>query len=264
MQVFIYKLSLTSAGNRALLLTPVFIMMLFFSDLVFSSTQKLDTKSQPFALQWAFVHLPPIAFLDKEGRAQGELAELMNKVSELSGVPYEAFEFPNIRAISNLNRHQLNFSIGVKTLVNEMDNFILSRMPVAKMQLQILWNNSATYLNTIDDLSGKRVVLLNGYTYNGMREKVESLAQSIIDVETHNRALVALKLGRGDYALVYKTASEYSMSALSESDFKSLVIAEVDLYFILDASVPNAQEIMKRLETAFLDYQTKDLDSLKK
>ena len=255
MQVFIYKSSLTSTGIRALLLTPFFIMMLFFSEPVFSSTQKLDTKSQPFTLQWAFVHLPPIAYLDKDGQAQGELADLMNTISKLSGVPYEAYEFPNIRAISNLNRHQLNFSIGVKTLVNQVDDFILSRMPVAKMQLQILWDNSAAYLNTIDDLSGKRVVLLNGYTYNGVRDKVESLAQSIIDVETHSRALAALKLGRGDYALVYKTASEYSMSAMAESGYKSLVIAEVDLYFILDANVPNAHEIMKRLESAFLDYQ---------
>eukprot|EP00481_Brizalina_sp_1-RS-2013_P003518 TRINITY_DN9542_c0_g1_i1.p1 TRINITY_DN9542_c0_g1~~TRINITY_DN9542_c0_g1_i1.p1 ORF type:complete len:100 (+),score=4.05 TRINITY_DN9542_c0_g1_i1:69-368(+) len=97
MQVFIYKSSLTPAGIRALLLTPVFIMMLLLSDPIFFSTQKLDTKSQPFTLQWAFVHLPPIAYLDKDGQAQGELADLMNAVSKLSGVPYEAYEFPKYK-----------------------------------------------------------------------------------------------------------------------------------------------------------------------
>ncbi|WP_210561117.1 hypothetical protein [Psychrosphaera aestuarii] len=60
----------------------------------------------------------------------------MNKVSELSGVPYEAFEFPNIRAISNLNRHQLNFSIGVKTLVNQVDDLSGKRLETAFLDYQ--------------------------------------------------------------------------------------------------------------------------------
>ena len=211
--------------------------------------------SSDLVLQWGFVHFPPLIYLDKDGKYKGELEALMAGVSLYSGILYTPMEFPNIRAIFNLNQQKVNFAIGVKSLVNEENNFFISSFPIAKMQLRILWRTDSAPVSTIADLAGKSLVLLKGYTYGGLRTQIESIAAGFMSVSNHNRAISALTHKRGDYALVYKTASEYSMTAVAQLDFDHVVIGEVDLYFILDRNVPHAEQIMKQLETGYLLYQ---------
>lgn len=217
-------------------------------------TQEPDI-SPTFTLQWGFVHFPPLIYLDKDGEYKGELKELMNSISLLSDIPYEPMQFPNIRAIFNLNQQNVNFAIAVKSLVEKKEHFLISAFPIAKMQLHILWRRGSPPVSSVEDLAGKKLVLLKGYTYGGIREKIEQITASNMSVENHNRAISALKLQRGDYALVYRTASEYSMTAVAQTNFEHAVLGEVDLYFILDRNVAQAEHIMQRLEQAYLRHQ---------
>ena len=109
--------------------------------------------------------------------------------------------------------------------------------------------------SSMDDLEDKRLVLLTGYTYAGLRPKLEEMAQSVVEVETHDRAIGALKLKRGSYALLYETASSHSIALGEQLDYDSLIVSEVDLFFTLTKSVPNAEQFMQRLEAGFLAYQ---------
>jgi ABC-type amino acid transport substrate-binding protein len=139
--------------------------------------------------------------------------------------------------------------------VKDPNDFVFSAFPVAKMQLIIVWRKGTKGVSSIDDLEGKRLVLLAGYTYAGLRTKFEKIAKSAIDVETHDRAIGALKLKRGNYALLYKTASTYSIALSGQADFESQVVSEVDLYFTLNKIVPDTERFMQRLEAGFLSYQ---------
>ncbi len=208
-----------------------------------------------YTLQWGFVHFPPLIYRDTDGTYKGDLEVLMSGVSLYSGIAFTPMEFPNIRAIFNLNQQKVNFAIGVKTLVNEENNFFISAFPIAKMQLRALWRKDSSPIKTIDDLAGKKLVLLNGYTYGGLRTTFEQLSASFMDVEHHNRAIAAVKFNRADYALVYKTASEYSIAIDGQAEFEHATLGEVELYFILDRNVPQAKQIMKQLETGYLLYQ---------
>jgi polar amino acid transport system substrate-binding protein len=235
----------------------IFLLALAFPACCFSAvpnTQKSDI-SPTFTLQWGFVHFPPLIYLDKDGEYKGELKELMNSISLLSDIPYAPMLYPNIRAIFNLNQQKINFAIGAKSLVEQKDHFLISAFPVAKMQLRILWRTGTSPVSSVEGLTGKKLVLLKGYTYGGLRTKLEKIAASNMSVENHNLAISALTLQRGDYALVYKTASEYSMTAIAQTDFEHAVLGEVDLYFILDRNVAQAEHIMQRLEQAYLRYQ---------
>tara|TARA_R110000737_G_scaffold61057_2_gene88007 strand:- start:8663 stop:9418 length:756 start_codon:yes stop_codon:yes gene_type:complete len=209
----------------------------------------------PLLLQWGFVHFPPLIYLDEEKKPKGDLAELMAAISLDSGIPYKAMLFPNIRAIFNLNQQQINFAIAAKSLVNNENNFLISRFPVAEIQLRTLWRTGTKPVHSIEDLMAKRLILLRGYTYGGIRAKVEQISENNFEVENHERALTALKFKRGDYAIVYKSASEYSMSMAAKTDFEYSIIGTVELFFILNAKVPYAEQIMQRLEAAFLRYQ---------
>jgi polar amino acid transport system substrate-binding protein len=211
--------------------------------------------TSPVVLQWGFVYMPPLVYLGKDGQAQGTLADIMAGTSLHSGIPYEPLEFPNVRAIYSLNQQKINFAIGVKSLVNNPNMFVFSAFPVAKMQLNIVWRKGTEAVSSIEDLEGKRLVLLAGYTYAGLRPKFEEIAKSAIEVETHDRAVGALKLKRGNYALLYKTASTYSIALDEQLDFESLTVSEVDLYFTLNKTVPDAEQFMQRLEAGFLAYQ---------
>lgn len=209
----------------------------------------------PVVLQWGFVNMPPLASLNDEGIPEGVLAEVMHGTSLYSDIPYIPLEFPNARAIYNLNEQKVNFAIGVKSLVKKPEDFIISSFPVAIMQLNLLWLKTSEDVSSVDDLQGKRLVLLKGYTYGGLRSQLETIASSYIEVETHERAIGALRLNRGKYALTYKAASTYSIPKSEQLGYESLVVADFDVYFILSASVLEATQVMRRLEAGFLLYQ---------
>lgn len=239
------------------LLISLLLSCLAYASSSFSNEYDNNTFRLPpaFSLQWGFVHFPPLIYRDTDGTYKGDLEVLMSEVSHFSGIPYIPMQFPNIRAIFNLNQQKVNFAIGVKTLVSEENNFFISAFPIAKMQLRVLWRKDSSPIKAIDDLAGKKLVLLNGYTYGGLRTKFEQLSGSFMDVEHHNRAIAAIKFNRADYALVYKTASEYSIAVVGQAEFEHTTLGEVELYFILDRNVPQAEQIMKKLETGYLLYQ---------
>lgn len=220
------------------------------------STTKQEYIVPPgFMLQWGFMHFPPLIYLDDNKQAKGDLAELMAAIKSYSGIPYEPMLFPNVRAIFNLNQQKINFAIGAKALVENEKDFFISTFPVAKLQLLILWRKDSPSVTSIDNLTGKRLVLLTGYTYGGLRTKLEKIAGNYNEVENHSRAISALKFKRSDYALVYKTVSEYNLMTTVQKDFDHVIVKEVELYLILNGKVDNAKQIMKRLETALLRYQ---------
>ena len=209
----------------------------------------------PVVLQWGFVYMPPLVYLGEDGLPKGRLADIMAGTSLYSEIPYEPLEFPNARAIYNLNEQKINFAIGTKSLVKNHNMAVFSAFPVAKMQLNIVWRKGTEKVSSMDDLEDKRLVLLTGYTYAGLRPKLEEMAQSVVEVETHDRAIGALKLKRGSYALLYETASSHSIALGEQLDYDSLIVSEVDLFFTLTKSVPNAEQFMQRLEAGFLAYQ---------
>lgn len=219
------------------------------------SHERPENAVAPVVLQWGFINLPPLIYQGEDGKPKGILAEIMAGASQHSNIPYESIEFPNARAIYNLNEQKVNFGIGVTSMVKNPSDFIISAFPIAKMQLNIVWLKSSQNVTSIEDLTGKRLVLLAGYTYGGLRSKLEKIASGYVEVETHERAIGALKLNRGNYALTYKTASALSIPKEEELGFANLVVADIDVHFILSASVPQAEVVMQRLEAGFLAYQ---------
>ena len=215
-----------------------------------------DTKtpkpSNPTTLKWGFVDFPPLVFANRDGVIEGELVNLMNEISQISGIDYKPLLFPNARAIFYLNNNKVNFSIGLKSLIDKPQNFLFSATPVATLRLAILWGDKSEPVTKIDDLFNKRLVLLRGYTYGGQRSKLESLASDIMRVETRVRATEALQLGRGDYAVAYMPTDLDENNNRWLEGINSLVIQEMDIYFILNKSTDNADYVMQQLESALL------------
>lgn len=237
------------------------LFFVFLTSLLLVSTAWCQVAEQqekdvpPVVLQWGFINLPPLIYQGEDGLPKGILAEIMAGTSLHSNIPYESIEFPNARAIYNLNARKVNFGIGVSSLVKNPNDFVISDVPIATMQLNILWLKGTDDITSVDDLKGKRLVLLAGYTYGGLRSKLEKIASGFVEVETHERAIGALKLDRGKYALTYKTASAYSIPKAEQLGFDNLMLEEIGVHFILSASVPEAKQVMQRLEQGFLEYQ---------
>ncbi|MFQ3248376.1 hypothetical protein [Glaciecola sp.] len=236
------------------------LLVLITFVLTTTSALCLNGKHEPsvpesFVLQWGFVYMPPLAYQDEEGKTKGELAEMMTAVSKLSGIAHEPMQFPNARAIFNLNQKKINFAIGMKSLIDNKEGFITSTFPVSKVQLLIVHLEETEAVNSIEELKGKDLVLLSGYTYGGLRGKFEEIAANTFNVDNHNRAIEGLKLKRGDYALLYKTSSEFSLGNNNPADFKSTIVGEVELFFMLNKNVEQSSLIMQKLESSFLCYK---------
>lgn len=242
---------------RLFLFLPLMLLSSFLANpLIAAENTKLlepiRKPSTPFVLHWAFMDFPPLVSLNEDGQPAGDLVTLMNKVSRVSGIQYQAHGFPNLRAIFNLNQDRNNFSIAVKELVTDKNQFVISAMPVATLQLQVEWKNTSSPIKSIAELKNKDLILLTGYTYGGLKETFSSLSKKVINVSNHQRAITALEKGRGEYALTYKVASDHITTTSEKNKFNHIVIEELDLFFILNSNVKDARNVMKKLEEAYL------------
>ncbi len=215
-----------------------------------------SNEAEEITLKWGFIRLPPLVYMNENNKPQGSLADMIKTVGRTSNINFEPSEFPNARALFNINAKKVDFAIGVKSMIKEQNSFIYSKLPFAKMQLLALWRKGTKPVYDYEQLSDKDLVLIRAYTYNARRKQLEGGAASYVNVDDHDRAIEAIVKKRGDYALVYKLAAEFAIennNLADQIDLEGMVIDEYDLYFILDANYPNAREVMTKIENAYTE-----------
>jgi polar amino acid transport system substrate-binding protein len=108
-----------------------------------------------------------------------------------------------------------------------------------------------------EELIGKNLLTIRGYTYGGLVNYVADPANQInnYSVSSFGQALKVLKQGRADYHLDYRKTGEIHLQEHPEPDLKHSTIANVKLYFLVSKSAPDAEGLLARLESAFKRLQ---------
>ncbi|WP_100644380.1 substrate-binding periplasmic protein [Alteromonas facilis] len=208
----------------------------------------------PQVLHWGYFNFPPLLYTDQAGRLTGPLAERVKRVLENANVPYQTIEYPNKRTKLMMNDGRINFNVMAKSFLIDPQSNVISDFPILETSIGVYWQAGTAPLTSLDDLQGKSVILISGFSYGEIRQQIESSAlniKSAMEVENHARGLQALLFKRADYFLGYTEPSNTEIETQSLQGISSMKVGAVDVYMIVSREMENADKLMRRLENSY-------------
>lgn len=178
------------------------------------------------------------------------MLDVAKELFERANLSWSSNTYPAKRLIHNLKNGKTNFSILVKAS-SLLESCIFSGDPIYTTTLNVYYIGDKPPIITKEDLIGKRVVTIRGYSYGSLRKFLNEPKNniSIESTSTHLSAFGMLELGRVDYLLDYASAAQDIISQNAIADLKFTTINKLDIFLLLSKSYPDAHNLMKKLET---------------
>ncbi|WP_333607980.1 substrate-binding periplasmic protein [Arsukibacterium sp.] len=221
------------------------------------------TSNEPAPLHWGYVHFPPYYFEKEPGVAAGDLATLLARLMHDLGREYNGSQYPNRRMISLLNEGELDLALVMSSVLEQPQWYHRSANPITTMELAVYWRAGKTPVQQLADLYNSRLIVMTGFSYGGLREKIEpgyGLIRQLIEIEQHRLGMDALQLYRGDYLLNYR----HAMPADSEQQLQFQVISRIEVFLWLRKSVADSDKLIQQIDALLASYALEAQNSLAK
>jgi ABC-type amino acid transport substrate-binding protein len=184
------------------------------------------------------------------GEPDNPLLHVASAILNQAGLPWHAKTYPANRLFKNLQDGTSNFSILVQASALQAC-CIFSRKPIMAIELRAYWQGQKTPITNRDQLIGKSVITIRGFSYGGLREFINKPENRVTvnEASTHQAALQMLLHNRADYLIDYTgPASEVIAGSLAK-DIESSILSRENVHLILAKSYPDATRVMARMES---------------
>ena len=187
--------------------------------------------------------------LDAQGLPANPLLKLADTLFARAGIPWRAHPYPATRMFETLRNGTANFSMLVKSPALEQC-CLVGRKPIASTELRAYHAPGTPAIRGADDLRGKSVILIRGYSYGGLLSKL-SAADSGVAVQSavsHQVAFDMLERGRAEYLLDYSGPAREILATKPGLDLRHETLDRLDVHLVLWRGYPDAEATLARLE----------------
>jgi len=203
-------------------------------------------------MEFGFVEQPPRTFTNAQGQADGQLIRLLQTVMPKAGLQWRAASYPANRLFSNMKEGSTHLSILVRVPTLE-ECCIYSKLALGGDELRAYAIGDKPPIKSKEDLIGKNIIVLRGYSYSGLINFINDPKNRISTevAATHEPAFEMLAAGRADYVLNYGEASEKALAAKPAiANLRYDVVEKVYRYLVIAKSYPDAEATLGRIEAA--------------
>lgn len=189
--------------------------------------------------------------VDENGDPENPLLRLAAAIFDKTGIPWHSRRYPAERMFNYLNDGTAEFSMLVKAPSLSVC-CLVSRQPVVGSELRVYYLADKPPIKTREDLIGKRVITIRGYSYGDLRTYLSDPANAVVinPAVKHDAAFAMLEAGRGDYLLDYIGPAHEVLSGHPIPAIRSTPLSALDVYLVLAKTYPDAKNVMARLEAA--------------
>ncbi len=215
--------------------------------LVFSDSSSAGT------IRMAYIEAPPYYSTGKDGKAEGLVIDILNNVMKKAGYDWEAVSYPVKRMTSMLISGEIHLWVGLSTLPEFQGAALIGSTEIGKVILNAYHIGDKPPIIKKEDLAGKSLIILSGYSYGGWLSYIKDPANKITYYEpnSHESAFSMLSLGRADYLLDYDTPAKRILKTMNIPNLKVNEISSFTLKFVVSQKAPDAQNMLNRLEKAY-------------
>lgn len=186
---------------------------------------------------------------DAQGQPDNPLFRVATQMFAKAGIPWQGRAYPAARLFKYLQDGTSQFSILVKAPALQAC-CLFSRSPVATAEIHAYHLADRAPPRKLDDLAGKRVIVVHGYSYGGLLGFVndERNRITVSAALTHESAFKMLERGRADYVIDYAGPGNEVLTQNPMPGVQSALLSRQDVYLVLSRTYPDAHKVMERLE----------------
>lgn len=210
-----------------------------------------------------YYDFPPSITTTADGRTEGPLADLLRRMVERAGYRPEFRGVPIARLYNDMREGRIDLWAGAPQKPELMGHVLESDRPLSEVRLNLYHLPETPPPRTLEDMNGKVVIMLNGYSYwPRTRELLFDPARQIQELRTNHRqsALALLLRKRGDYLLDYQTPAEQTVRDAGLEPLPRVMVESLPIRLIISRKSDNAEQLLERLDAAFDQMQANGED----
>lgn len=212
-------------------------------------------------LQIAYVEFAPFVYTDDNGEATGSAKTLSDRIAARAGYELEWESLPRNRIGRYLKSGELDMWLGVAGLPDLQAHTLETRTPIASLNLSAYHSPQLPEVKNIEDLRGKSLILISGYTYMKVLEEIMTDPRTTYSRAPHHAAsLQMLMMGRGDYLLNYDQPLARAMEEHPPMiPLQRSPLLTREAIFLVSRQTREAETVVRRLNTAYQALKEEDL-----
>lgn len=224
----------------------VFLACLVFTGTVYAK----DT------LTIGILDFPPFYNVVDGKEPSGYLTDYLKDLAVRAGFDANVIGYPAKRLFKTLREGSVQLSAGIKRPDAYGNDVIFSSKKITDISVKLFTRMDTIPFTSKEELRGKRILGIAGYSYGGLLDFINDPANKIILDTSNDHILMFKKLlaYRADYLLDYARPSEIALKELGYPDLKSHTLITVDVYLILSKKTPHAYTVMEQLEKANAEW----------
>lgn len=237
--------------------------LMILTSLGFGQGVETAQAQQKQTIKMGYIEFPPVFWTDANGVAHGLLVDLARKVVPAAGYTLELESLPVKRMASGLIKGEIDLWSGLKTLEGFKENTYAGDSRLLQICLNVYAVNEQPQISKKEDLNGKMIIGLRGFSYGGWISYLKDPANEIsfIEVDSHESGLKVLernnKVGSPCYLLDYEQPVNKALETYQVENLKSNPINCLDAYFVVSKKTANAQTVLENLEKTYRELKAK-------
>lgn len=204
-------------------------------------------------LKIGYIEFPPVFFTNEDGDPEGNLITLAGIVLPKAGYDWTASSYPTKRMVKMIITGELDLWIGLATLPPFKDTTYVGESTVTTIELNAYRIGYKADINTKEDLIGKDVIIMRGYSYGGWINFIKDSNNNInfIEIDNHKQGLLMLQVNRADYFLDYTGPINNELRDIEIPNLTSNRISAFEARFVVSKKTKNGAEVLENLERAY-------------
>ncbi|MEX6504132.1 substrate-binding periplasmic protein [Pseudomonas zhanjiangensis] len=234
---------------------PLLLCLVLFAALCSATSHAQPLTARDLApVQVGFYEFPPYSYSDSQGRAQGAILRLTERLLAHAGYQAETRAYPSARLYSGLRSGSVHIWPGAPGKPELAEDTLETRSQLGEIVLNLYFRHDTLLPRIPEDLKGRGLILISGYTY--WQPTNALFSDPALGIEqhrtgSHSAALQMLQYRRADFLLDYQTPVEQARQRLGMAELPFVQLQRIPLKLIVSRRAPDAEALRDALDRAY-------------
>ncbi|MFT7558544.1 MAG: polar amino acid transport system substrate-binding protein [Flavobacteriales bacterium] len=179
-----------------------------------------------------------------------EVTGLLEHIFIRANIDFKLSSFPPARVFDGLKNGKIELWLGVAGVYSIEDHVVYGKSKLSDLDVAV-YSLDDKVVSSIEDLSGRSIVLLHGYGYGHIRQYVDNEKNNVSVHIAHSRdsAFKMLQSRRVEYLLDYKQVMDaYVTKNTSLPILKTYDLGRIPIIFVGSKRVKHIDSLLKKLD----------------
>lgn len=219
--------------------------------------------STPNVVRVGYYEFPPYSWTDIDGKPQGSILALTERLLRQAGYRGEYRSLPGARLYAALRDGSVQLWPGAGGKSELEGHTFEARNSMGEISLALYRRPDTPAPDIPGGLHGRAVIVISGYSYwKPVNDLLTDPALAITThrTSTHASALEMLLRKRGDYLLDYQAPVEQTRTALGLSSLPATVLQRMPMRLIASRHAAGSQHLLQQLDAAYDELRASGAD----